>query len=210
MFLDRFSRWISGTESKISFTEQIVRLLAWLGVLSAGTFASWKAAMTDWIAAYGPAGWVLFGILSAIVTALAFRITAAAIDALADARLKLSYTHRDVSANPLSDSFEKEIVNIGDFYSPGPMIYKDKVFRNCEIRGPGTIFIDGNSRISSCKLHISIIETTDPIFPDCIVVFINPTFLNCSMYRITILGVPGLREVIEAGSNRPKVNSLPQ
>lgn len=213
--LDKLSRLIAGTETKISFTQQIISLLGWLGVLSIGTAASWKATMTEWMNIYGPAGAIIFGLLMAGAAAFVFRITASAINALADARLKLGYAQRSGSVNPLKNSFEGEVVNISDFYSPGPMIYKDKVFRNCEIRGPGTIFLHasnpGSGRMQECIIDISVIETTNPqIDARCTVVFVDSVFLHCTLYRVTLIGPPGLRQLVGLAANPPIPNTASQ
>lgn len=197
----KFIRWISASEATTTLTQQIIGFLGWLGVFSTGIFASWTAAMTQWVADYGPIVWVIVGIFVAFVAAIILRVTSGAILRLAQARLTRSYAFREGRINPLKNSFDNEVVNISDFYSPGPMLYSNKVFRNCEIRGPSVIVCTatGRGRIRMDKVEgtLSVLETTNPTFDsNSIVNFQDVTFLDCKFYGVTIIGPPGLHKLL--------------
>lgn len=197
--LTRLWRAITATETSASFGQQVVQLLGWLGILSIGTFTSWEAAMTKWIAEYGPIAYITSGLLASLMAAIILYIVSQSLSAIWSSRLARSYSERGGRINPLKSVFEDEIIDVADFYSPGPMIYKNKVFRRCQIRGPGAIYMHGTfpngMRLSHCTGHVAIVETPQQrLDPTAIVVFEDSAFDQCTFWRVTMIGAIGLQD----------------
>src|SRR6266566_8878188 len=121
-------------------------LLFWLGdqiaehwpaivVGMGGTLMAWLAALSAFLAPYGPVAWGAVGIVSALLIAAALWV-----GSLAQGRWLLNRFERRraqaLSLNPLEGNFAKQRLRLGDFFHPFYRPTSGARFEDCELLGP--------------------------------------------------------------------------
>ena len=173
------SLW-NGAKDKL--LENAVTLLSLFGGSGMTIFAAVSKLTTD----YGPVMWGAIGIGAALVISLIGLIISLSITKLSESRYFESVAAAPTNVNPLMDNFDHQRVRLSDLYGPKVMFHR-KVFRNCEIIGPGAITIlDGChlNGINFSQCDLVIVRDGDMVFSA--IGFADSSFFNCEIFKVTI------------------------
>lgn len=136
------------------WAELIWKIVTFIFVLLGTTSTALLARASKEINELGSFIWVLVTIASALVFSLMVYLVNLSKKKNAEAT-KLSIEANYLSTlstpkstiNPLSDVFTDQIIYLPDLYLPRMQMHKNKVFKRCQIVGPGCIAILGGSLI---------------------------------------------------------------
>lgn len=182
---------------KIFAPKNIISALAWS---ADKVFSNWAALVTylgggtllgalAWLQRLSPLflGGAFF--LGLLLVAVVRAISAYARGQDARAAYLQARAAPPTTVNPLRRNFEREKISLLDFdgaYTES-RIYTDKVFRDCDFYGPGSlIFWHGCSLNSPGFLMCDMIcVTSAPVFSA--IAFKDCSFINCRFFSITLL-----------------------
>ena len=172
------------------FLDLAERALHWwpivIGTIGTGGFAGWAAHATNWLNDYGPITWVMCAIFGSILFMFFYWLWAASRLWTAKAAYTREITTRPHSINPLQAHFEKQKINVSDFFSPFNIVNKGKSFNGCRIHGPGAIALlngcalRGNG-FMACDL---VLVTSEPLLA--VTAFEDTTFSDGEFFHLTI------------------------
>ena len=89
--------------------------------------------------------------------------------------------------NPRQDMFENTVVHLNDLFNPFYLWYRNKQFKNCEVRDPSLclfrelVIIGGSTK----ECQIAIVRDRAPLFG--VIVFEHARFYDCDLCNITFL-----------------------
>src|SRR5258708_7851914 len=121
-----------------------------LGFITGGGMG-YLAAITDWMAPWGPIGWAATGFffLAVVISFYALYWWARSRRDLTEFSEKAA---QSISINVLEDLFVKKKINLSDFYHPFLRATKHAKFQDCELFGPCSIVLDGG-KIERSNFH---------------------------------------------------------
>jgi hypothetical protein len=160
----------------------------WLLSLSGGGGMGYLAAITSWIAPWGPIGWGAVGLVSFLICMVALA-SVAAVRGYAKSQNALARfaeeSPKTTTVNVLQDNFSTKIIKLADFYHPYFLPKKYIKFRDCEINGPASSLLSGGGMESSRLVDCDVVIINDVIQAFTIMKFENCTFERCVFFRMT-------------------------
>jgi hypothetical protein len=155
---------------------------------ASGAVMTTLAAFSGWLSVYGPVAWGAIGLLSMLVAALGYFVYAAAAERSANAAYTRSLSIVQRSVNPLQSVFDTERFAVADFARLIGTPYDGKMFRACEIHGPGALGLGTDCQVNratffQCDL-VAVPRT--PVYVYTAVPFVRSTFEGCTFVRVTI------------------------
>ena len=114
-------------------------------MVSFGGMGAWVGAATEWIAGYGPIGWLFAGFAAALATVLILLMFAWLRYAWIKASATRKWKEQSSDVNPLDDVFHKKAIKIQSFTNPFTKRISNKKFYDCELIGPAIIYIHTNN-----------------------------------------------------------------
>jgi hypothetical protein len=205
----RLHRLLMHTEWKISLWNA---LFGAGGILSFG-IPAWAASASDWLATYGPIGWVGAGFLGLLIFCLAAWLWSLARIQWFRGTVTKAYAATRPSVNPLEDHFINQRIFLNDFVSPYQNIVKNKTFTDCHVFGPMNIVVSGGSiQSSTYDIADHVIIKSDGMkfqIPANAVIFQECHFIRCAFLRITFLVLESMFEEIERGGGTNWITRTP-
>lgn len=166
-----------------------LQLLTGAGLLTAvGWLAQASAKNTTWLADKGPAAWLLFGIMCALLVAGLLCIITWARYALVHAAALDKWTTNVDKINPLDIEFNRKRISISDLAHPVDKKIVGKRFIDCELVGPSAIIMVGNGHFSGVgfvNCDVVIAKQDSRLFnvtPLQDVTAIGGSIINCTIY----------------------------
>jgi len=164
----------------------IVTFIGW--VVSFG-IPAWIGYITDWVAAYGPIGWVACGALGVLTTAVVSVLAALARKIYINASIAKKFYQASDRINPMKTHFLHERIKLEDLLPPGTGWVEGKTFEDCDLIGPLNI------ASYECTWHGNLFQSVDHILIDVEVagniknarVFQNCRFIKCAFYNVSFL-----------------------
>lgn len=194
---------------KISKVEPAVALSWWLyergvvlAALASGGAISWMSSFTDWMAPWGPLGWLAAGLATSLFVAGVLTLIRMGMSWKRSKDALVEFTERHVtstSVNPLKRDFSEQRVNLWDFYHPYFEENREKTFRNCELMGPCNISLSGITQMPRAKLRdcdFVIVGLGKPMKG--VVAFADCSFIDCAFYRVTFFVDAGLARSLKS------------
>jgi hypothetical protein len=155
-------------------------------VIAGGSLMGYLAAISDWLASYGPVAWGGVGLISiGVMVGIYF------LYGVAKSRVALAdYTKGKtiaVSTNVRASTHREEKLNLIDFYHPFFEALENVRFDDCDLFGPASIIIEGGTflRCAFIDCELVIVRSDRPVKGA--TVFRHSTFDRCKLYRITFL-----------------------
>lgn len=177
-------RWLKGAFSWA--IDQAIERWPSIVILVGGSIMSYLAAISHWLAPYGPVAWGAVGIASVLVLALIYWL-------YGTARVKIGVSDyvrakaQTAAVNVLAPTHNNERIDLPQFFHPFYKPTEHVRFENCELFGPASLVIDGctivNSGFFDCELVIA--RPDRPIKGA--MVFKHCTITRCSLFRVTFL-----------------------
>ncbi|KGF60294.1 hypothetical protein LH92_10465 [Acinetobacter baumannii] len=179
-FLDRGISWI----------ELFWKLFGYLLVLVGGSTTGILAKASEIFKNYSLFCSVVVGIATSFILALLLYLLSLSRKKNAEALYLNIHSQPTSTINPLSDSFDSKIINVADLEMPLNSPHKNKLFKRCEIVGPGTIFIKGGT-----SSHTKFLNCGDVILAPIemvltgVIILENCTLDQCKLINITLITV---------------------
>lgn len=165
----------------------------WPYILAAvgGTVMTVLAAVTKWLAVYGPVAWGAIGIASFLILAGGLRVIATAQQILAHNRFAKK-REQTTGINPLDDHFSRQRINLADFFHPFYKPTRLAKFQDCEVFGPAVIIIMSGT-LDGCTFNgCEAVIVKRQVMVIGAIAFEKCTFERCAFYRVTFLLVKEL------------------
>lgn len=160
--------------------------IAWVAFGSSLT--AYFSYVTDWLSRLGPIVYLVAVFLGGYLSLGIYYL----VQKTMRAKIENEFAKKALSnnsANPLSSSFDKQVVKIPDFYSPYYITHKKKTFNNCQIIGPGNVLLGGSvlqyGDFRECQIVILNHNPKMRLFN--VTAFEDCSFINCQIINITIL-----------------------
>jgi hypothetical protein len=138
--------------------------------------------------------WLLVGILTSLLFSGVALVVVLAVAAFEKARHLRVITYEPHLTNVTKEVFERERINIGEFYSPF-FISDNKLFKECEIQGPGSIQFIGLNNMNECSFHMCdyiVVKDDDKLNTSAH--FTNATFTKCKFVNVALYMPKGMAE----------------
>ena len=179
----------------------------WVLIVSllGGVSMTYLAKITEWIRPWGPVGWGVVGLSSALLLALlislATLVIAQATKRRAEARAIVRWSEKTIGLNPMDKEFRNQRINLIDLANPISRVIGGKRFINCEIIGPATVFLRGGKGgfrdITFAEANIIPIKSPFPLFS--IYTVADCDFIECKFFAVTLLIPMQMIPIFEAG-----------
>lgn len=166
-----------------------------------GISFGWSGRLSAILAPYAPLGWLvaaIAGVLAGQLILLAYRKgQKIAIDRAYVQKL----TNVPTRINPMKDVFEREVISLSDFQRPGPLVWENKTFRDCEFHGPGNLFFGLNAMLNGCQIDTNNLLVNQGNEIGCAIAFKDSSLINCRFLQIGLIVPQEIADQIRA--NRP-------
>ena len=130
--------------------------------------------------------WIIVGILTSLLFSGVALIVVLAVAAVDKAR-KYIIAYQPQEGITLKDRYEQERIRISDFFSAFLLVNENKEFEDCEIQGPGSIYLLEDSDLDNCtfKLCDWIVVKNDATV-NTAAHFRHTTFSKCKFFNVAI------------------------
>jgi hypothetical protein len=176
---------------------------------------SYLAAVTDWMAAWGPLGIGAVGLLAALAVWLVL-----ALAAILRAKAKLHQTSANAiekwkeqvdSVNPLAPEFHTKRLRIGDIAHPINQRITDKRFIDCELIGPANIVLAGAALNGASFMNCDMVVARHNAFIQNAVVLERVTMIGGKIWNTTIfIGTNDIHHFRAMGANIISLTGVPE
>lgn len=150
---------------------------------------AYLASLTDWIKPLGPIAYGAVGLVSMLILSSSYWVFQVATSRKQINKFASAIAERS-SINVLSSFHESRQIRLYDFFHPFYMPTKAVHFRNCELFGPASIYLNdcslNDAFLKACE--VVLVRTDVPIVGAA--AFEACTFSSCSFYRVTFLMKP--------------------
>jgi len=184
------SRIFGIVDRSVSWAEIVWKAITFIVVAFGGTTTAIIANTSEVFKNYSLFISLLIGIATSIVLVILFYFINLSRKQSAQVEYfnKLSLHNSEI--NPLSESFLNKVINLSDLQLPLNQPHKQKLFKNCKIVGPGAIFIDGGTYVST-NFHNSghtllVPESTNLTG---VITLTNCTLSDCQLINVTIIAI---------------------
>ncbi len=164
----------------------------------AGVVMTYASSLTNWLAEWGPVGWVAIGIGTALITSLVFSGTRflLAKRSLSDATAEMVKTRANMSSvNPLAKTYEYEKIDIRELVTPLTNVVSGKTFVGCQIVGPVNFLLFGTTNIMNPKGQAcEAVYADNEVYISNVVEVLDCDFRDCEFYNITFIVLPAQYE----------------
>jgi hypothetical protein len=188
----------------------LVASVSW--ALAGGAITAWGAHAASIFAQYTPFSWVCAGMLGALAATGSLALIGIFRAKLAQAQVMEFARKPPTTVNPLRSNFEREKINLSDFWSffVETRTYKGVVFRQCDIFGPGSIILHNGTtfafnHVGTCDLicvrNVTIntaIVFTDTLFREC-------RFVNVSIFMTPDVAAAMIKDATSQGGSEPMI-----
>lgn len=184
--------------------DKVIEKWPWIVTAGAGLAMSWAAAVSDWLARYGPVAWGGVGILTMAALALIYWLWSAATRSRAVTKLAED-RERALTVNPLAGSFARMRLKLADFFDPFYQPTTAAKFTDCQLHGPAMVYLQG------CTL-------LNCVYTECQFVIVSPTtkriigataFVHCTFERSKFIAATFLMSKSEFLNIKGHLPSLP-
>lgn len=159
-------RWISKRlqelESHITLFQFFRRYL--FPVIGA-VMSALAAALTDVLQEFAPASWIFAGLFGGVLTAAILSLVALFHERLRRARYYLLAEKTELTVNPLENVFERQRLKVSDFTPPTGNRLTNKIFRECDLVGPGNIVLGEGVNVNGMGLFECDVVAIDGNIP---------------------------------------------
>ncbi len=171
------------------FWEHSGNIVTFIGWLVSFGIPAWIGYLTDWVAAYGPIGWLICGAMGVLVTATISVLIAWARHMFINASIQKKFYQTADRINPMQSHFLRNRIKLEDLLPPGIGWVEGKTFEDCDLVGPLnilTIDVTMHGNFFESVDHIEIAADTlyniknARVFKDC-------TFRKCRFYNVSFL-----------------------
>ena len=150
---------------------------------------SYLADISVWLQPWGPIGWGAAGLATFLVLLSVLTLIRMGSAWVRSKHEIASYSEKQrssISVNPIDDLFERKRFLVSEFYHPFLEENTGKVFRECEIMGPGNVLLTGHTDMPRPKFRQCEFVVVDPKKPMySVVCFKDSSFVDCSFYRVS-------------------------
>lgn len=114
------------------------------------------------------------------------------------------------TVNPLRQTFEREKIDIADFWSAMPNVrhYTGATFRECQLHGPGTVIFHHECRLYSDVFTMCDIACIRTAPVKTAIIFERCTFDRCNFINLTIFTAVNAAEMMVAEAQRAGENLI--
>lgn len=129
--------------------------------------------------------WVVVGILTSLLFSGVALVVVLAVAAVEKARHLKLIAYEPFANTNAKENFDGEKVKMLDFYSPFSIVNNNKYFKNCEIEGPGNVFLDDSNTFENCSFHLCdciLVDAADRV--KTAAVFGQSTFVGCRFVNV--------------------------
>ncbi|KHK03387.1 hypothetical protein [Desulfovibrio sp. TomC] len=130
--------------------------------------------------------WMIVGILTSLLFSGVALVVILAVAAVEKAR-KYIIAYQPQEGVTLKGRYEKERIRVSDFFSAFLLVNENITFENCEIQGPGSIYLLENSDLDNCTFKLcDWIVVKGEVTVNTAAHFRNTDFLNCNFFNVAI------------------------
>ena len=177
-------RWFTAAISWLF--DQAIEHWPSIAILVGGSIMGVLAAISNWLAPYGPIAWGSVGIASILVLVFIYWLYGLARAKIATADYAKAKSMASI-VNVLSPTHNHEKINLVDFFNHFYMSNDDIRFEGCDSVGPALILLDEcqllSSRFIDCEV---VIGRTDRLVRGA-AKFRHCTILRCRIFRVTFI-----------------------
>lgn len=148
----------------------IVQIVTWIGAF---LLSAWAVKTAQVFSQYAPASWVVAGLIGLLIVSTALRILSSARSSWVRSKYDNAMMVRGGLVDPLANTFEGKRIYLNEFALPSHPHIEGKIFRNCEIIGPGNIYLVSHNRVDDPKMPVC----------DAVVLPHNVTLSNAFMFK---------------------------
>ncbi len=153
--------------------------------------------------------WVTVGILTSLLVSGVALVVVLAVAAVRKARDFIVAFEPDKKLYA-KDRFERERVNISDFYSKYAVVHENKTFEDCEIQGPGAIYLHENCDMPQLACSISdFMVVKDGAVINSAAHFRNTSFRNCKFSFVVVFATEETARSIQRSCKLDTGQDLP-
>lgn len=128
----------------LSLGEKVVQWVPQaVGVLGFGTLSAVLAKLTKPLEGYAPFSWLACGAAGAVLFLLGYWLWCGARLKVGHLRFVDRITNTRDYVNPVEQTFTDRRIDLSAFSTPIPRPLRNKTFVNCELFGPGVIYLGG-------------------------------------------------------------------
>ncbi len=153
-----------------------------------GAGMSYLASITDWVQSWGPLGYGIIALLSAVVVFISISLFRYLMAGAAVRRATASATEKwkniANTINPLDNEFSKKRIKLADLSHPMLVSVDNKTFVDCDLMGPANMFFSGSTNLSQVVFFNCDIIVAKESVRVMNVIPLN----NINMYRGRIVG----------------------
>jgi hypothetical protein len=163
-----------------------------IGLVGVWGVGFWTASITNWLNRYGPAGWVLFGLIIVVLCILILFI----IGLLSITIMKfILYRNRATNTsaiNPIDSVFENKRINLLELSDPVTRTIIGKTFIGCQLVGNSSIFFNDTHFNDGFQTYgcdfISIDgQPGEKLEPNNLVIVNHCIFRKCTFYELVMI-----------------------
>lgn len=174
----------SGTWDKLA--SFVIRHAVVIFVVATGICLTLIAYLTNALNPAVVGVWIIVGILTSLLVSGVTLVVALAVAAVKKARHFVLAFEPDKHLYD-KDHFERERINIADFYSKYAVVHENKSFQDCEIQGPGVIYLRENCEMPQMACAISdFVVIGEGSVINSAAHFRNTSFRNCKFSFVVV------------------------
>lgn len=132
-----------------SLVEWVIEYRSAIWAMVGTTLMSYVGAITDRVAAYGPAGIALFGIAAGYLLVL-MALLASVVHAKYTRTRLMRHHAESATVNVLADDFRNIRIRLSDFFHPYFQATTGARFQDCEMIGPSNVVILDHCSLDDC------------------------------------------------------------
>lgn len=152
-----------------------------------GVIGGWTAAYSDWVAQFGAIGWLLSGLVAAVMMAVIILLGAISRNAWIRGSATAKWSREVDSVNPMDRQFINRRINLSDLVDPIQSVVAYKDISQCDILGPANIWIGGaSSLIRTGFINCDFVALSGgEEIANCIAL-IDVSINRCRLYKVTV------------------------
>lgn len=167
-------------------------------IITSFGLGTWAASASGWLAEYGPIGWLISGLIAALLMTMCFAIYAISLESLSRNKMNIQRSQPSTGINILEDTFKRHIIRISDIYHSNYQIIENKDFKECRFQGPMSIAFIENTNLISPFIKNSNFINMGVLFGSNggVIGFKNCTFRDCEFDEVCLHMPPDLAKRI--------------
>jgi len=185
----RFRGFMSDLSNTFTITQSLWGIFSFIVIFLGGSIAAITAYLSVYFDDKSPFFFIALGLFFSFVLSIIFLFISYSFKTRTHASyIKMLSEIKDREINPLNNHFENRIISLSDLELPLNGAHERKIFKKCDIVGPGVICLLGGSFD-----HCDFINCGDVIFaPDesfftGVIPLVGCNVIDCRLINITII-----------------------